>query len=111
MRTRPIDDVARACARADLSTQALCRGPLETSVFGVSGSAARGSRGPHIGLRYGRLLMILEDRMALEQLAASVAQALDMATGVFGPPEDAFTEAEREGRARFERTGNAAALR
>ena len=93
-----------------VSTQALCCGPLETSVFAVSGTAARPGEPAHVGLKFGRILIYLEDRAAVESLAAAVRQAVDLASAVFRPAEDAFTEAEAEARRRFERSGAVAQL-
>lgn len=87
-----------------VATQAICRGNQDTAVTVVAGAAARPGR-EHIALRYGRVLLYLEDRAALAALAACVARAQAMADRAFGPPEDAFAEAERNARRYFERTG------
>lgn len=86
-----------------ISTQALCYGPIETSVFGVTGSAARPGGRAHIGVKFGRVLIYLEDRTALEHLAGAVRQAVEMADAVFGQVQDSFAVAEFEDRRRFER--------
>ena len=86
-----------------VSTQALCYGPIETSVFGVAGSAARPGGRAHIGIKFGRVLVYLEDRTALEHLAGAVRQAMEMADAVFGQTQDSFAVAEIEDRRRFER--------
>lgn len=93
-----------------VAAQAHCYGAIETSVVAVAGAVARPGQA-HIAIRYGRVLIYVEDHAALASLAGAVRQALEMAEAVFGPIEDAFTEAEREARQRFERTGNATALR
>lgn len=89
-----------------VSTQALCCGAVETSVFAVAGAASRPGERAHIGIKFGRVLLYLEDRTALDILAEAVQQATDMADAVFGPLEDAFTDAERRTRRRFERSGD-----
>jgi hypothetical protein len=94
-----------------VSTQALCFGPIETSVFAVAGTSARPGERAHVGLKFGRVLIYLEDRAAVDSLTRAVSQAVEMAGAVFGPTQDAFTEAEARARQRFERTGEAAALR
>ena len=82
--------------------QALCAGPVQTSVRAVTGQAARHGRS-HIAVRFGSLLFYLEDREALDALAKAVGRAASFADRVFGPIEDEFTKsAEREVRA-FER--------
>ena len=97
-------------ADCTVSTQALCFGPIETSVFGVAGAAARPGSRAHVGVKFGRVLIYLEDRAALESLANAVAQAVEMASAVFGPADDAFTAVELNARRRFERTGDLAKL-
>ena len=49
----------------EVSTQALCFGPIETSVFAVAGSAARPGGRAHVGIKFGRVLIYVEDRAAL----------------------------------------------
>ncbi|HSY15260.1 MAG TPA: hypothetical protein VK816_04670 [Jatrophihabitantaceae bacterium] len=98
-------------ARSAVSTQALCSGPIETSVFAVSGSAARPGERAHVGVKFGRVLIYLEDRAALDSLARAVGQAVDLGAAIFSPPKDAFAEVEANARRRFERTGDIAALR
>lgn len=93
-------------ASCTVSTQALCCGAVEASVFAVAGSATRPGERAHIGIKFGRVLLYIEDRIALNILAEAVQQATDMADAVFGPLEDAFTDAERRARRRFERSGN-----
>jgi hypothetical protein len=109
--TKPISTRAGGHADCTVSTQALCYGPIETSVFGVAGPAARPGSRAHVGLKFGRILIYLEDRAALESLAHAVAQAVEMASAVFGPADDAFTATEAAARRRFERTGDLAKLR
>jgi hypothetical protein len=70
----------------------------------VTGAAARPGR-EHIALRYGRVLLFVEDRDALAALADAVQAAYNLRDRVFGPPEDAFTKAERMSRRRFEHSG------
>jgi hypothetical protein len=94
----------------EVSTQALCYGPIETSVFAVAGSAARPGGRAHVGIKFGRVLIYVEDRASLDALAGAVGQALQMANAVFGPAKDAFTEAEAAARRRYERTGDVAKL-
>ena len=84
-----------------ISTQALCHGPLDSAVLAVTGAAARPGR-EHIAIRFGRILIFLEDRIALEVLAASVRRAEALADKVFGETDDAFTQAERHDRKRYE---------
>ncbi len=93
-----------------VSTQALCYGHVETSVFAVAGAAARPGGRAHVGLKFGRVLIYFEDRNSLESLANAVAQAIEMAGAVFGPTSDAFTATEIAARRRFERTGDLAKL-
>jgi hypothetical protein len=84
-----------------IAIQALCHGPLDWRVHGVTGAAARPGR-EHIALQYGRVLLYLEDRAALEALTGAVQAAHDLCDRVFGEPEDAFTQAERRSRRRLE---------
>lgn len=84
-----------------IAIQALCHGPLDWRVHGVTGAAARPGR-EHIALRYGRVLLYLEDRAALVALTGAVQAAHDLCDRVFGEPEDAFTETERRSRRHFE---------
>jgi len=93
-----------------IAAQALCAGPQETSVFGVTGSAARPGERAHIGLKFGRILIYLEDRAALDSLTSAVEQAIGMADSVYGPVRDAFAAAEADARRRFERSGDATHL-
>ena len=85
-----------------IAIQALCHGPLDWRVQGVPGAAARQGRA-HIALRYGRVLLYLEDRAALGSLVEAVQAAFDLRDKLFEPEEDAFTEAERRERRLFER--------
>jgi hypothetical protein len=71
----------------------------------VTGTAVRPGSRAHIGLKFGRVLIYLEDRAALTALVDAVQQAVGMATGVFGPVSDAFTEAESDAQHQFERSG------
>jgi hypothetical protein len=89
-----------------VSSQALYYGDVEISVFAVAGSAARPSERAHIGIKFGRVLFYLEDRQSLASLAEAIGQATDMANAVFGPVQDAFTDAEARARQRFERSGD-----
>src|SRR5690349_4387461 len=88
-----------------IAIQALCHGALEWRVQGVTGAAARPGR-EHIALRYGRVLLYVEDRAALEALVDAVEAAYNLRDKVFGPPEDAFTKAERASRRWFEHSGS-----
>lgn len=111
MSTRdPLRDPPPSFPSCIVSTQALCFGEIETSVFAVARSAARPGERTHIGIKYGRVLIYLEDRAALESLANAVEQALEMAGAVYGPLRDAFTEVEARARQRFERTGDVTQL-
>ena len=107
----PQPDAVPGRASCTIATQALCYGQLETSVFGVAAPHTREGERAHIGLKFGRILIYLEDRAALESLALAVGQAVEMAGAVFGPLRDAFAEAESEAQQRFERTGDVAKLR
>jgi hypothetical protein len=66
--------VLRAALRPDractIAIQALCRGPFDWRVRGVTGAAARQGTA-HIALRYARVLLYLEDRAALDALVAA----------------------------------------
>jgi hypothetical protein len=94
-----------------VAAQVICSGPVETSIFAVAGQATRPGTRPHVGIKFGRVLIYVEDWAALDRLVGAVERAVTMAPGVFGPPQDAFTEAEADARRRFERTGDVAALR
>ena len=87
-----------------IAIQALCHGSLEWRVRGVTGAAARPGR-EHIALRFGRVLLYVEDRAALAALVDAVQAAYNLRDKVFGPAEDAFTKAERMSRLRFEHSG------
>ena len=71
----------RACT---IAIQALCRGPFDWRVQGVTGAAARQGQA-HIALRYGRILIYLEDRAALDALVDAVEAAYELREQVFGP--------------------------
>ena len=101
---RPPRATAEPAVNNRLVCQALCQGPLEPKVTAVSGAAARTGQA-HIAVRYGRLLLYLEDRAALEALSRAVGRAEELATTVFGPPEDAFEETRQVALRLFERTG------
>ena len=100
-------DLMRGQAEPDctIAIQALCHGAIDWRVQGVTGAAARPGR-EHIALRYGRVLLYVEDRAALAALADAVDAASKLRDRVFGPPEDAFTKAERTSRRRFEHSGS-----
>jgi len=101
---RPPRATAEPAVNNRLICQALCQGPLETSVTAVSGTAARTGQA-HIAIRFGRVLLYLEDRAALEALSTAVGRAEKLATTVFGPPDDAFEETRKTALRLFERTG------
>lgn len=87
-----------------LVCQALCQGPLDTSVTAVTGAVARKGKA-HIAVRYGRVLLYIEDRAALEALVGAVDRANNLAEAVFGPADEA-AEATRQAAIKlFERTG------
>jgi hypothetical protein len=88
-----------------LSVQALCRGELTVRVTAVTAAVARPAP-PHVALRYGRVLLYLEDRAALDALADAVTRALHLGDQVFGPATDLFTEAEAADRTYCARTGH-----
>jgi hypothetical protein len=73
--------------------QAICLGPVPTQVRAVCGPAARGGR-DQIAIRFGSMLIYLEDREALDALYGAVRQAGKFADQVFGPIDDEFTRAE-----------------
>ena len=70
----------RACT---IAIQALCRGELDWRVQGVTGAAARKGQA-HIALRYGRVLLYLEDMAALDALVDAVEAAYELREQVFG---------------------------
>lgn len=82
--------------------QAVCAGPILTTVRAVSGQAARPGRS-HISVRFGSVLIYLEDRDALDALAQAVKDCERLADDVFGPVQDAFTEAAARELRAFER--------
>ena len=90
----------RACT---IAIQALCRGELDWRVQGVTGAAARKGQA-HIALRFGRVLLYLEDMRALDALVDAVEAAYDLREQVFGSGPD-LPEAARVGRSSFERDG------
>jgi hypothetical protein len=90
----------RACT---IAIQALCRGELDWRVQGVTGAAARKGQA-HIALRFGRVLLYLEDMSALETLVDAVEAAYELREQVFGSGPD-LPEAARTGRSSFERDG------
>ena len=69
-----------------IAIQALCRGVFDWRVQGVTGAAARKGQA-HIALRYGRVLLYLEDRAALETLVDAVEAAYELREEVFGPEQ------------------------
>ncbi len=88
-----------------VATQARFAGPQDMSVLGVApGASADGTA--HLAIRVGRILLYIEDRGALATWTEAWRRALDLADGVFGPVEDAFAEAERVERRRFERSAD-----
>jgi hypothetical protein len=90
----------RACT---VATQALCRGELDWRVQGVTGAAARKGQA-HIALRYGRVLLYLEDMAALDALVDAVEAAYELHEQVFGAGHD-LPDAAMVGRSSFERDG------
>jgi hypothetical protein len=88
----------RACT---IAIQALCRGELDWRVQGVTGAAARKGQA-HIALRFGRVLLYLEDMAALETLVDAVEAAYDLREQVFGSGHD-LPEDAQVGRSSFER--------
>lgn len=83
--------------------QARFSGRQEVSVMGVPAGASGADR-PYISVRVGRILLYVENREALLALTRAWRRALDLADGVFDPIEDAFTDAEKLERRRFERS-------
>jgi hypothetical protein len=90
----------RACT---VAIQALCRGELDWRVQGVTGAAARKGQA-HIALRFGRVLLYLEDMAALETLVDAVEAAYELREHVFGAKHD-LPEDAKIGRSSFERDG------
>jgi hypothetical protein len=84
----------RACT---IAIQALCRGPFDWRVQGVTGAAARQGQA-HIALRYGRVLLYLEDRAALDALVDAVEAAYELREEIFGPDANGYLDraAERD---------------
>jgi hypothetical protein len=72
-------------------------------VQGVTGAAARKGQA-HIALRFGRVLLYLEDMAALETLVDAVEAAYELREQVFGVGHD-LPEAAKIGRSNFERDG------
>jgi len=72
-------------------------------VQGVTGAAARKGQA-HIALRYGRVLLYLEDQAALETLVDAVEAAYELREEVFGGPRSNRIRA-RVGHSSFERDG------
>jgi hypothetical protein len=101
------DPITREAAKKDractVAIQALCRGAFDWRVQGVTGAAARKGKA-HIALRYGRVLLYLEDRAALETLVDAVEAAYELREEVFGTKHD-LPEAARVGRSSSERDG------
>jgi hypothetical protein len=97
------DPIVREAVKKDrdctVATQAMCRGELDWRVQGVTGAAAR--RGPaHIALRFGRVLLYLEDRAALETLVDAVEAAYELREEVFGCAKPVSVSSfERDGKA------------
>jgi hypothetical protein len=98
-----VREVAKKDRACTVATQALCRGELDWRVQGVTGAAARKGKA-HIALRYGRVLLYLEDMAALDALVDAVEAAYDLREEVFDAHHD-LPEAARVGRSRFERDG------
>jgi hypothetical protein len=101
------DPIVREAAKKDractIAIQALCRGAFDWRVQGVTGAAARKGQA-HIALRYGRVLLYLEDRAALETLVDAVEAACELREEVFGARHD-LTESASAGKSSFERDG------
>ncbi len=69
--------------RCDLVTQAVLGGDIDFRVQAMSPIV-----GPGLGtisIRLGRVVLVLEDRDALEVLRSAVLQAVDLANRAFGP--------------------------
>jgi len=90
----------RACT---IAIQTLCRGELDWRVQGVTGAAARRGQA-HIALRFGRVLLYLEDMAALDMLVNAVEAAYDLREQVFGSGHD-LPDPARVGKSSFERDG------
>jgi hypothetical protein len=83
----------RACT---IAIQALCRGPFDWRVQGVTGAAAR-QGAEHVALRYGRVLLYLEDRAALDALVAAGEAAYELGEEVFGPDAAKYLDRAADG--------------
>ncbi len=99
--TNPQRDALPA-AYCQVIAQARYYGQQECSVTAAAGGATPSGQ-PYIAIRVGRVLLYVEDRLALASWTEAWRRALDLADGVFGPVDDAFTEVERVERRRFER--------
>ncbi len=89
-----------------LIAQAICRGPLEYHVNAVSGVAARTGQA-HVAIRYGRLLIYIEDWAAMEALGYAVRRAEQLGAEVLGPRGTEEEATRIRAMQRFERTGKA----
>jgi hypothetical protein len=99
--TREVAKKDRACT---IAIQALCRGAFDWRVQGVTGAAARKGRA-HIALRYGRVLLYLEDRAALETLVDAVEAAYELREEVFGVEPGSSMQRGQMAHSGFERDG------
>jgi hypothetical protein len=84
--------------------QARLNGGQLVRVQGVTAMASR-NRSEHLAVTVGRLLLILEDRAALNAVRDAVDRAEKLADDVFGAETDEFTWAERAERARLAKHG------
>ena len=100
---RPIAGPVASDPYCQVVTQARFAGLQELSVTGVAGNASSIHK-PYVSIRVGRILIYVENREALVTWTEALRRALDLADGVFGPIEDAFTEVEALERKRFERS-------
>lgn len=89
-----------------VAAQAICRGWQEWKVLGVAGSAAKDGNA-HVVVRFGSVLIYLEDRDALDGFIVAARDATRLGDQVFGPVEDCFALTEKAARVRFEHGGPA----
>lgn len=77
-------------------------GEQETSVRAVTTPASRAGHG-QIAIRLGRVLLYVEDRVALDAIIRTIRTAETHADAVYGERRDAFTLTEARARRQFEK--------
>jgi hypothetical protein len=78
--------ITRPTGSCQVAAHIILRGRQDTAVRAYS--LIDGFQPAYLSLRVGRVLLNIESRRALDDLAGAVGTAVDLADGIFGPPPD-----------------------